>query len=284
MQPHQQPFLALLLPSLCLVGGSSSPSAFGIAGNTHEHVQRTHHRSSTTAGSSDGGGKRATPLGEGWQLVAIDDALVAKRSPNLVRRYHSMVKHPANPVMQASFPWEEPNVYVYGSVWASHDRRDTLQMYVVPTPNNACCKVGQLVRLTIAVMHDQDRQLSNCCAYSSSSVFLWPSRDSCHAAGARSFFLRSSAALHVEARLNRRAASGLTDVDAPRNRYYSGLPIGPNGSIAVFNGTNFSGSHVNYAESTDGQMLHISLRGGALPFEHSERKHWPARVVGCLHG
>ena len=37
--------------------------------------------------------------------------------------------------------------------------------------------------------------------------------------------------------------------------YYSALPIGLNGSIAVFNGTNFSGSHMNYAESTDGEIL-----------------------------
>jgi len=73
---------------------------------------------------------RATPRGQGWQLVAIDDALVAKRSPSVMRQYHSMVKHKANPVMSASLPWEHPNVYVYGSVWPSHDRPNTLQMCV----------------------------------------------------------------------------------------------------------------------------------------------------------
>jgi hypothetical protein len=122
-----------------LVGGALTASTLE-AGRTT--AGKPSHPTTTQSGKvghiwqQHGGGTkssvngRATPRGQGWQLVAIDDALVAKRSPSVIRQYHSMVKHKANPVMQASLPWEHPNVYVYGSVWPSHDRSGTLQMCV----------------------------------------------------------------------------------------------------------------------------------------------------------
>ena len=71
-----------------------------------------------------------------WQLLAVDDELIATRSDNLLRQYHKMKKHPANPVMTAELPYTEPNIYLYGSVWAAHDRPGVLQMYYSGLPIN----------------------------------------------------------------------------------------------------------------------------------------------------
>jgi len=57
------------------------------------------------------------PLGDltgPWQLF-VDDHLVAQRT-GLTRILHPAEKHPANPVMSATEPWEDAYVYVYGRV------------------------------------------------------------------------------------------------------------------------------------------------------------------------
>lgn len=56
-----------------------------------------------------------------WQLL-VDDHLVESKQ-GVERRYHAFSKHPANPVLTATEPWEGRSVYLYGSVLPSETGR-----------------------------------------------------------------------------------------------------------------------------------------------------------------
>lgn len=57
---------------------------------TPRRAEEVHHDSSGTGKHANtqwrSRGHRATPRGEGWQLLAIDDTLVAERSPEVTRQ------------------------------------------------------------------------------------------------------------------------------------------------------------------------------------------------------
>lgn len=70
-------------------------------------------------------------LSGNWQLF-VDDHLVESKS-GVERRYHAFEKHPGNPVLTATEPWEGRSVYLYGTVLPGEDGRGYRAWYQVAT-------------------------------------------------------------------------------------------------------------------------------------------------------
>ena len=82
----------------------------------------------------------ATPVDDlsgPWQLV-VDDYCVASRT-NVTRSYHAFQKYSGNPVLVADQPWEQPMVYLYGSVLPNETHTGYRMWYhTLRTNSNAC--------------------------------------------------------------------------------------------------------------------------------------------------
>ena len=70
-----------------------------------------------------------------WQLL-VDDYPVLTKS-NVVRAYHPFQKHAGNPVMVPDQPWEQPLVYLYGTVLPNETRTGYRMWYHFLRTNNA---------------------------------------------------------------------------------------------------------------------------------------------------
>ena len=72
-----------------------------------------------------------------WQLL-VDDYPVASKT-NVVRTYHPFQKYTNNPVLVADQPWEQPMVYLYGTVLPNETHTGYRMWYHCLRTNNSIC-------------------------------------------------------------------------------------------------------------------------------------------------
>ena len=72
-----------------------------------------------------------------WQLL-VDDYPVASKT-NVTRTYHPLEKYSGNPVLVADQPWEQPMVYLYGTVLRDESGTGYRMWYHTLRTNNSIC-------------------------------------------------------------------------------------------------------------------------------------------------
>jgi hypothetical protein len=72
-----------------------------------------------------------------WQLF-VDDYPIASKT-NVVRTYHPFQKYANNPVLVADQPWEQPMVYLYGTVLPNETHTGYRMWYHCLRTNNSIC-------------------------------------------------------------------------------------------------------------------------------------------------
>lgn len=86
------------------------------------------------AGQAGGGERSLNDLTGPWQLF-VDDHLIASRDGTVARVYHRFAKHPANPILVATNPWED-NVVACCTVLPDEEGRGYRMWYYCWSPKN----------------------------------------------------------------------------------------------------------------------------------------------------